>query len=169
MVSQPPQHVTVSGFFDSEQHLESALARLEFMGIPRDLIEVIVSPEGAKRFFQGKVQKLGTEALSYAGIGALLGLLAGTLISLGTIFYFGFTNARGQAIVQLVGPNVGTMIGAALGAIIGIFVRRRPTKQHQRALGRSEILILVHDRSPEEAAAVSGLLKSVGAQEVGYV
>lgn len=47
----PPVSLAVSGFFDNEQAIEQAMHGCLQRGIPRDLIEVAVSPQAAPRFF----------------------------------------------------------------------------------------------------------------------
>ncbi|HEX7049592.1 MAG TPA: hypothetical protein VF188_05220 [Longimicrobiales bacterium] len=161
-----PERDTVSALFDAPEAVDRAVAALIGAGLPRDLIEVAVSPEAARRHYAGRARAPGREALRYAGIGGLTGLILGALISLILAALPGFLDPGIGAIVQLLGPNLCTVGGAALGGIIGLFVRRRPAPRHARAAeAPSAIIIVVTARSEREAATLARILARSGGRE----
>lgn len=157
----------VSGFLDGPDAVDAALIHLNEAGVPSDLVEVIVSPEGADRHYPTTARSPGTEAFRYAGIGGLAGLIAGSVVSLILVAMPGFLDAGITAVVQLIGPNFATVGGAALGAAIGLFTRRRAERRHRRiAEAPDRILLVVTTRSREEADHLTRLLGTAGAHEI---
>ena len=71
--------IEVSVLFDDPGSVDSALAALDGMGVPRDLVEVVVAPQAAQRFYRRVVRSPGRETLRYAGIGGLTGLVVSAM------------------------------------------------------------------------------------------
>ena len=157
---------TISGFVASPEAAETAVEVLTASGIPRDVVEVVVSPGADDRFYQGRARRLGTRALPYAGIGGLLGLLASVILSLEILVLPGFNLPERLARVQRVGPNVGAIGGALLGAVIGALRRRKPKGVYARAGEREAILIVVLDRPSTDAPLIARLLEELGTEAV---
>lgn len=163
----PPVSLAVSGFFDNEQAIEQVLHGCLQRGIPRDLIEVAVSPAAAPRFFGGKSGKPRDSWFSWAGRGALAGLLLTAVISLIIVMLPGYETSQTMAVVQLLGPDIGVIAGAALGALFGMLKPVTISPQLQRARDRPDsALMLVHLLSPQEASVVENLFKAHGANQV---
>jgi len=158
--------LTVTALFDSAEGVDAALDRLYTVGMPRDLIEVVVSREAAAYFPGRPARSPGRETFRYAGIGGLAGLLFGAVISLGMVAWPGLDAPGGQAIVQLLGPNFGLVTGAALGAAAGAFRPRRPDPRHARAAeAAGAVVVAVAVRSEEEGAGIVRLLAERGGRE----
>jgi hypothetical protein len=164
--------VDVTALFDDPESVERALDALYTAGTPRDLIEVVVSRDAARRFYTdatGRVapRGLGRETWSYAGAGALFGFVGGVLISLVMVAWPGIEAPGGQALVQLAGPNFGTVAGAAIGAVIGALRRQRPKPRHARAAEAAHsIVVAVAARSEREAELLGRLLTGQGGRDV---
>jgi hypothetical protein len=163
--------LTVTALFDGADAVDRALDTLYTAGTPRDLVEVVVSRDAAQRFYTTAAGRLprrrGREIFRYAGIGALLGFVGGVAISLVMVAWPGIDAPGGLALVQLVGPNVGTVAGGAIGAMIGSLRRQRPDPRHARAAEASgAILMAVNARGDEEAALLGRLLAARGGRDV---
>lgn len=162
----PAEPLTVTALFDSVTGVDSALDALYTVGTPRDLIDVVVSAEAAAHFWGGAVRGPGRETFRWAGIGGLTGLVLGAAISLVMVAWPGIDAPGGQAITQLLGPNVGLVAGAALGACAGFFLRRAPDKRHARAAeAASAILVTVATRSQAEGVLIARLLTERGGRD----
>ena len=157
---------TISGFLATPEAAETAVEVLTAGGIPRDLVEVIVSSTTDDRLYQGRARRLGTLALPYAGIGGLVGLLVSVILALQILVLPGFDLPEHLARVQLIGPNIGALGGAVAGALIGTLRRREPKGVYARAGERDAILIVVLDRPAAEAPIVSRLLEELGTEDV---
>jgi MFS family permease len=163
---QSPGRLSVSAFYESAAEVARVLERLTLAGIPRDLVEVVVSPEAAAEFYPRRARRLGNQSFRYAGIGALVGFLGGAGISLFIVMMPGFAPAGWAAIAQLLGPNVGTLLGGVIGALAGLFAKRRARDMYHRALERKAILVLVHDRRTEDLPATQDILAQAGGSQV---
>ena len=158
--------LTVTALFDSAAGVDAALDALYNAGMPRDLIDVVVSPEAAAHFRGGFVRGPGRETFRFAGIGGLTGLLLGATISLVMVAWPGLDAPGGQAIAQLLGPNVGLVAGAALGACAGFFLHRSPDKRHARAAeAAGAIVVAVATRSQAEGVLIARLLTERGGRD----
>lgn len=161
-----PQPHSVSASFQHPDAVQTALEHLVRAGIPRDLIDVVVSPAAAEKFYPGLARERGNDALRFAGAGGLVGLGIGSLISLILIMLPGFYDEGLTPYVQLIGPNFTTVTGAMVGAIIGLFRRRRPNLRHARAAEEPDAIIMVVAlRSREDAERTAGILARAGGAE----
>lgn len=161
--------LTVTALFDSTAGVDGALDALYNAGMPRDLIDVVVSPEAAVHFQGGFVRGPGRETFRFAGIGGLTGLLVGAAISLTMVAWPGLDAPGGQAIAQLLGPNVGLVAGAALGASAGFFLHRAPDKRHARAADAAgAIVVVVATRSQAEGTLIARLLTECGGRDARF-
>ena len=161
----------VTSLADDPAGVERALDALYTAGIPRDLVEVVVSRHAAQRFYGGtpkpRVRRPGRETFRYAGIGGLVGFIGGVLLSLVMVAWPGLDAPGGLAIVQLAGPNFGTVTGAAAGALVGWFKRQRPDARHARAAeAANAIVVSVTARNEGELDRVMRLLASAGGRDV---
>ncbi|HEX7117933.1 MAG TPA: hypothetical protein VF212_04060 [Longimicrobiales bacterium] len=156
----------VSALFESEEAVDRAVTRLVGSGVPRDLIEVVVSPEAARRYYVGRARAPGREALRWAGIGGLTGLVLGSVLATVLIALPGFEDAGTTALIQLAGPNLATVAGACLGGIGGLLRCRRPDSRHARAAQEPDaIVLLVGARGEAEASRLAELLVGSGGRE----
>jgi len=159
-------HVT-SAFFGQREQVDRVVSDLVASGVPRDLIDIIVSPEANQAHYGGRAPRLGSQTVRFAGAGALLGLLIGVVLSLEIILVFPGAEppARELSVAQLLGPNVAMMIGLVLGALFGAFVRRRPSGPLARARGRDEILVAVRAMPTEQVPDVVATLEAAGGHD----
>jgi hypothetical protein len=153
----------VSAIFVDRATAERAIPRLTADGVPRDLVEVVVSAEAARHFYAGVRPANSRETVRYAGIGGLVGLLVSVVVSLAMISLQDFAAPGATAVVQLLGPNMGAVAGAALGALFGLFRRRAPEWRHRRAAeAAGEVVVVVRARDERHVAAVVRLLAAAG-------
>jgi hypothetical protein len=161
------QPQVTSAFFAQPEQVERAVADLVASGVPRDLIDVIVSPQANQAHYGGRARRLGSQTMRFAGAGALLGLLIGVVLSLEIILVFPAAEppAGELSVTQLLGPNVAMMIGLVLGALFGAFVRRKPWGSLARVRDRDEILIAVRATPAERVPDVVATLEAAGGHE----
>ena len=164
--------VTITALFEDVGAVERALDALYTAGTPRDLVEVVVSRDAARRFYadaggRRAPRAPGRETWRYAGIGGLLGFVGGVGLSLVMVAWPGIDAPGGLALVQLAGPNVGTMAGAAIGALIGATRRRRANPRHARAAeAANAIMLAVAARGDAEGRLLAQLLEGQGGRDV---
>ena len=165
MTDRQPTSALASAFYASPSEAEQALLVLEDSGVPRDLIEIAVTEEGAAHY-DGRVRRdAGRETVRYAAIGGLIGLVAGAGASLLMLALPGRTELDGTIVVQLLGPNVSAIAGALLGALLGLFVRREVDPRLHRARGAGTgVLIAARARTQDEAQSLLTLLRTCGGE-----
>jgi hypothetical protein len=167
--------LTLTTPFDSPDAVDRALDALYAAGTPRDLVEVVVSREAAAQFYgneraggpRQRPRAPGRETFRYAGIGGLVGFIAGVVSSLVMVAWPGVDAPGGNFLVALVGPNETTIGGAALGALVGFFRRQRPDPRFARAAEASGAIVLaVATRGAREADLLGRLLAPQGGRDV---
>lgn len=165
-MSAPRGGTVVSALFPDGPAAEGALVALDASGLPRDLVEVVVS-ERAAHLYPGRARPPGREALAYAGVGGLVGLVLGSAVSLGLLALPGLAELHGAIAVQLLGPNMTTIAGALLGGAVGL-LRRRPLDPRYGRVAAAEpgILVAAVARGPEEASEVAGILERAGGSAI---
>jgi hypothetical protein len=162
--------LTVTSVFDDRAAVERTVDALYSAGTPRDLVEVVVSRAAAERYYaDGRrgIRRPGRETFRYAGIGGLLGFIAGVVIGLVMVALPGIHEPGSMALVQVFGPNMATIGGAALGAVVGFFRRQRPNPRHARAAEESgSIVLAVATRSRDEARVLGDIMSAHGGHDV---
>lgn len=155
--------VTVTALLPDRAAAESVVAALLRTGLPRDRVEVAVTPAVASREFGDVRPRARHRSLVSAAVGGFIGLLLGSLAALVIVWLPGFHDAGVLAFAQLLGPNLTTLTGAVVGAGFGYFRRREPPPAHARLEEAPDrILVTVSARSREEAERLAGLLERAG-------
>lgn len=160
--------LTLTALFDDRAAVDRALDALYAAGTPRDLVEVVVSGDAAKRFYadapRGPRQP-GRETFRFAGIGGLIGFFVGLLVGVVAVAMPGVHSPGAMMPVQLLGPNMATIGGATIGAIFGFFKRQQPNPRFARAAEETGAIVLaVATRGEEEAQMLSKLIEAQGAR-----
>lgn len=158
---------TVSGFFDNKEKVQAVMQACLHQGIPRDLMDVAVSQGAAARFFGGKAGASHDSWFSWAGRGALTGLLLTAITSLSIVLLPGFKSSNLMAMVQLLGPDIGIILGAAVGGLYGWMRESDIRPVLQRAAERTDaMLLLIHPQSQTEADTVRGIFEQCKGENI---
>jgi hypothetical protein len=158
---------TVSGFFRDEDAIKNVMVECLHRGVPRDLLDVAVSPAASKHFFGGRAHIAKDLWFKWMGLGAFIGLVLSSLLTLAIIMIPGFNHSDLLAFVQLLGPDIGVIVGAALGGIYGLLKPGRIKKEMRRAALRSDAaLLLIHLQPREEAEVLGDILRDYGGEEI---
>ena len=158
-------HPVVSIAFQGRDQVDQTIAYLMEHGVARDEIEVVTDPTTAAREFRGLQPKVPYELLADVGRGALIGLVASVCLSLVLVAVSPLQASPVLAIVQLLGPNVGTLGGALIGAMVGFWRPRPPSDLYCRVRQTGGILMLVHCRTGEEAETLRVKLGERGGRD----
>lgn len=163
-----PVSYTVSGFFTDENAVHDSMWDCLRHGVPRDLMDVAVSRDASRHYFGGRYRTLQRDSwFSWAGRGALAGLLISAAITLIIVLLPGFTTSTSMAFVQLLGPDIGVMLGGALGALYGWFKPSDVQPQFRRAIERPDAaLMLVHLQPKKEAEVIREIFARRGADAI---
>lgn len=157
----------VSAFFAHREEVDRAVSAAVAAGVPRDLIEVVVSHRANQAHYGGHARRLGSQAVRFGAAGALIGLLVGAVLSLEIILVLPGVDlpGRGLWMAQLLGPNVAMIVGGALGALLG-WMRRRPASgPAARAVSSDMILLVANRQPPERVPELLELLAELGGRD----
>lgn len=154
MARRPPT-TPVFGYFTTPAEVRDVLRPLTRLGVPRDLIDVVVTQPAADRLYAGKHRAM-RPLWRFASIGGLLGLGGGTLIAFVLIAWPGFASAGPFAYALLFTPMITVVVGAVIGMIISFITKRRPSDWRLRIPppDNDEILVVVRARGEEQIRLV---------------
>ena len=153
----------VFAYFDTPTTVQQALPPLARLGVPRDLIDVVVTAPAAERLYAGKRRAM-RPLWRFASLGGLLGLGAGTFVAFVLIAWPGFAAAGRFAYALLFTPMVTVVVGAVIGAGVSFLTRRKPSDWRLRIPppGHDEILVVVRARGQEQIELTLAVLQQQG-------
>jgi uncharacterized membrane protein len=171
MEMAPPRTSTVSivGVFDSGDEAESALVRLEQVGIERQQVSVMLRDTGPRPEdeVRGPASPVAGGAATGAAFGGLLGGLAGWMIAIGAIAIPGVGLIVGGALAAtLTGIAVGAAAGGLVGALLGLGVPEEEAREYEEHVAKGRVLLTVHLAPGTEAASIASLLQEAGGYDV---
>ena len=156
----------ISGFFSQEDSVRKILMELLSIGVPRDLIEVVIEEADVQKYFKcGRVRKLN-QTSSVAAKGALIGLILFSLISAAMIVTSSATDNQRLTWIMLLGPNVGVILGGILGLIWGFIFAPEMPERYSRLREDQGILLIARSRSRTEAEDIKARIAKSGANAV---
>jgi hypothetical protein len=150
IVRRPPT-TPVFGYFSSPADVNAALPSFAALGVPRDLIDVVVTEPAAEKMYAGKRRAM-RPLWKFASIGGIFGLASGALVAVVLIAWPGFAPAGPFAYALLFAPMITTTVGAAAGAIASFFTTRKPSDWRLRIPppDNNEILVVVRARGEDQ-------------------
>jgi len=159
MARRPPT-TPVFTYFATPAEVSDALRPLARLGVPRDLIDVVVTQPAADRLYQGKHRAM-RPLWRFASIGGLLGLGGGALVAFILIAWPGFASAGPFAYALLFTPMITVLLGALIGMSISFFTKRRPSDWRLRIPppDNDEILLVVRARGEAQIGQVLAVLQ----------
>jgi len=142
-----PPTTPVFGYFDTPAEVRDVLPSLTRLGVPRDLIDVIVTESAAKSMYAGKRRSM-RPMWRFASIGGLLGLGGGAVVAVVLIAWPGFLAAGPFAYALLFTPMITLSVGAFIGVIVSFLTKRKPSDWRLRIPPPSndEILLVARAR-----------------------
>lgn len=158
----------ISGLFPDRSSAESAVNRLESLGVPRSDISVVLRNENETADFAAST---GTESGSKAGegagagsvvggtLGAILGALAATATSV-AIPGVGILVA-GPIAGALAGAGAGGLTGGLLGALVGAGIPEDQARSYESGLKQGGVVV-VADVPSSLAAQARDILNRAG-------
>jgi len=155
----------VFGYFPTPQAVREALPPLARLGVPRDLIDVVVTQQAADAWYAGKRRAM-RPLWRFASIGGLLGLGSGAFVAFVLIAWPGFAPPGPFAYALLFTPMITLALGSLTGALASFFTARKPSDWRLRIPppDNGEILLVVRARGDEQVALTLRVLQEQGGQ-----
>jgi hypothetical protein len=163
MARRPPV-TPVFAYFPDTDAVNSVLPSLAQHGIPRDLIDVVVTENGAQKMYAGKRRAM-RPFWRFASIGGLLGLGSGALVAFVLIAWPGFAEPGPFSYALLFTPMITVVLGSTIGGIASFAMKRKPSDWRLRIPppDSDEILLVARARGEEQIElAVQALRKHGG-------
>jgi hypothetical protein len=150
----------VTGMFRDRESAERAYDALEEKGYTKDEINVMMSDDTRKRYFNDEDHdhdtSLGNKAMEGTGkgaaIGGTVGAIAGIIAAIGTTLVIpglGLVIACPIA-AGLAGAGAGSITGGLIGALVGSGVPKEHAEEYERGINDGRIVMGVKPRSDEE-------------------
>ena len=162
-LARRPPTTPVFAYFSTPAAVTATLPAIARLGVPRDLIDVVVTEPAAERMYAGK-QRAMRPLWRFASIGGILGLGAGAFVAFVLIAWPGFAAAGPFAYALLFTPMITTLVGSLIGVITSFLIKRKPSDWRLRIPppDNSEILVVVRARGDEQKQLVLHALKASG-------
>ncbi len=167
VIAQPlmrrPPTTPVYAFFATPASVTNVLPSLAQVGVPRDLIDIVVTEPAAEKMYAGKRRAM-RPLWRFASLGGILGLGGGALVAFVLIAWPGFAAAGPFAYALLFTPMITTFVGALIGVIVSFLTKRKPSDWRLRIPppDNNEILMVVRARGEEQCGLVLQVLRERG-------
>lgn len=154
---------TTTGLFSSRIAAERAIAQLEAAGIADSQISLVMTDETRGTHFKIKESDKSDEgAATGAGIGGLLGVIAGTVLSAGVIVIPGLNLiVTGTLVSALAGLGTGAVAGGLIGGLIGAGIPEHEAKHYEKAIASGNVLVAVETHSHEQKKEVERIFREL--------
>lgn len=150
----------LTGSFKDRESAEQAYNRMRDRGYRDDEINIIMTDETRKKYFNKddrKNDEFGNKAMEGAGagsaIGGVVGAAVGIIAAIGTslaIPGLGLVIA-GPIAAGLAGAGAGGITGGILGALVGAGIPEDRAKDYERGIKEGHIVMGVRPRNDEDA------------------
>jgi phage tail tape-measure protein len=158
----------VSATFQNRIAAERAITEIERTGIQESQISVIMSEAGrSMHFVTEKSSKVDEGAAAGAGVGGLIGAIAGSVLSAGVIAVPGLNLiATGAIVSSLAGLGAGGLLGGVVGGLVGAGIPEYEAKKYEAHLRDGDVLVVVNPATEEQAESVRYIFQHNDAQDI---
>jgi len=151
----------VHGLFNDRESAEGAYRSLIERGYTKDDVNVVMSDETRKRYFdeddKSGVSEAGTKALEGFGVGSAVGGTLGAIIAavaaIGTTVLIPGVGlvVAGPVAAALAGAGAGGAAGGLLGALVGSGIPEEHARAYDEGVRQGRIYMNVNARADEDA------------------
>ncbi len=151
----------LTGSFNDRPSAERAYNRLYEKGFSEDDINIMMSDETRKRYFDKNKDndtEFGNKAIEGAGAGSAIGGTIGATIGIIAALSSGIiipglgVIVAGPLAAGLAGAGAGGLTGGIVGALIGSGLPEERAKKYEQEIRNGKIVMGVHARNEEEAS-----------------
>lgn len=159
---------TVTGVFGSRLQAEEAFDQLERAGISSDQISLVMTDEARGQHFDiRESSKVDEGTAAGAGIGGLIGAVAGIVASAGVIVIPGLNLVVAGAIVSsLAGLGAGGLVGGLVGFLVGAGIPEHEAKFFEKEIAKGRVLVAIRCETKEQEERVKEILRANDASSI---
>lgn len=156
---------TVTGIFTNRSSAEQAISQMEAVGIGHSQISLVMTDQSrGSKFKFVESTKADEGAAAGAGVGGLLGTIAGGLLSAGVLAIPGLNLVVTGALVSaLAGLGAGAITGGLVGGLIGAGIPEHEAKLYEKEIQAGNVLVSVQTETSEQKDKVEAILKQADA------
>ncbi|HEY8189364.1 MAG TPA: hypothetical protein VIF12_01660 [Micavibrio sp.] len=160
-------HIVTATFRDRAA-AESALARLEGIGITDSQVSMVVTDEARGNHFKIEDNtKADKGAAAGATVGGIVGAALGALMSASVIVIPGLNLVvTGALAAGLAGLGAGAATGGLVGALVGAGIPEHEAKIYEKELIRGSVLVAIDTRDNEQKKRVKEMFESTQAYNI---
>ncbi len=155
----------ISAVFSDRYSAEQAITQMETAGVTPDQISLVMTDEArGKHFSLKESSKVDEGAASGAGVGGLLGAVAGLALAAGTIVIPGANLiVTGTLISALAGLGAGATAGGLIGGLIGAGIPEHEAKLYEKEIKGGNVLVAVETENSDQKKSVENIFKNFDA------
>ena len=159
---------TITGVFKSRMRAEEAFEQLERAGVTSDQISLVMTDEARGKHFDIKESsKVDEGTAAGAGIGGLIGAIAGIVASAGVIVIPGLNLVVAGAIVSsLAGLGAGGLVGGLVGFLVGAGIPEHEAKFYEEEVAKGNVLVAVRAETKEQEERTKQILRDNDATSI---
>lgn len=152
-----------TGVFANRAEAERAIREFEAAGVRESQISMIMTEDSRTRHFGlKKTSKTDEGVAAGASVGGLLGVIAGVVLSAGTLVIPGLNLiVTGTVVSGLAGLGAGAVSGGLVGGLIGSGVPEHEAKIYEKEIKGGSVLIAVETESAEQKKIVDEIFHKV--------
>ncbi len=155
--SRASERRMMTGLFRDRESAEGAYRSLQSRGYGKDDVNLLMSDDTRKKYFDDADTELGTKAWEDAGKGAAIG--GGVGATLAALAAIGTTLAlpglglliAGPIAAALAGGGAGALTGGLIGALVGHGIPEEHARVYDEGIRKGGIVMGVNPRTTEDA------------------
>lgn len=155
----------ITGVFRDRQAAESAITQMETAGVTPSQISLVMTDEARGKYFTFKESsKVDEGAAAGAGVGGLLGAVAGLAFAAGSVLIPGLNViVTGTLVSALAGLGAGAATGGLLGGLIGAGIPEHEAKVYEKDIQAGHVLVAVDCKDSDQKVAVQNIFDNFDA------
>ena len=158
----------ITAIFQDRETADRAFLQLEAAGVSASDINIIMSDE-ARRSYDTieESSKVDEGTAAGAGIGGIIGAIAGIVASAGVLVVPGLNLVvAGTLVSALAGTAVGGMTGGLLGFLVGAGIPEHEAKYYEKEIKEGNVFVAVKAHSPEQQQSIEKVLRAYNARDI---
>jgi hypothetical protein len=156
----------ITGIFRDRMSAEQAISQMENAGVRQNQISLVMTDDARGNYFSLKESsKVDEGAAAGAGVGGLMGALAGLAFAAGTIAIPGVNLVVTGALVSaLAGLGAGATAGGLLGGLIGAGIPEHEAKIYEKEIKGGNVLVAVDCENSDQKVMVQDIFDNYNAK-----